>query len=91
MFCRNFGKLGHSNGDCLGTMVFMPLLMEIVSVFKELTTKLVLSVDWCWRGIYSSLGLCFSFGRIMKGGMSGYLDLGESNYLGVVHTCQIWH
>ena len=33
------------------------------------------------------LGLCFSFGRTIKGGMDGYLDLDESSELGMVHTC----
>ena len=47
---------------------------------------LVLSVDWSWRDTQSSLGLCFSFGRTIKGGMNGQLDLGESSELGMVHT-----
>ena len=29
----------------------------------------------------------FSFGRTIKGGMDGQLDLVESSELGVVHTC----
>ena len=32
---------------------------------------LVLSVDWSWRDTLSSLGLCFSFGHTIKGGMDG--------------------
>ena len=48
---------------------------------------LVLSVVWSWRDTQSSLGLYFSFGRTIKGGMDGQLDLGESSELGVVHTC----
>ena len=32
---------------------------------------LVLSVDWSGRDTKSSLGLCFSFGRTIKGGMDG--------------------
>ena len=31
---------------------------------------LVLSIDWSWRDTYSSLGLYFSFGRTIKGGMN---------------------
>ena len=49
--------------------------------------ELVLSVVWCWRDTQSSLGLCFSFGRTVKGGMDQQLDLCESNRVGVVHTC----
>ena len=32
--------------------------------------RLVLSVIWHWRDTYSSLGLCFSFGHAIKGGMT---------------------
>ena len=49
-----------------GIMGFMPLSMEIVSVFKGWTTRL--------RGSFGVretlrvvLGLCFSFGRTIKG------------------------
>ena len=52
---------------------------------------LVLSVVWHWRDTQSSLGLCFSFGHTIKGDMNQQLDLGKSNGLGVVHTCQTQH
>ena len=52
---------------------------------------LVLSVVWRWRDTQSSLGLCFSFGRTIKGYINQQLDLGESNVLGVVYTCQTQH
>ena len=72
-------------------MVFMPLSMEIVSVFQRMDDKvkdeLVLSVIWCRRDTQSSLGSCFSFGRTIKGGLDKQLDLGKSSGLGVVHTC----
>ena len=83
-------KLGHGNGDQLGNQGGHAPTMEIISVFKgQMTVKdgLVLSVDWSWRDTQSSLGLCFSFGRTIKGGMDGQLDLAESSELGVVHTC----
>ena len=32
---------------------------------------LVLSVVWCWGDTKSRLGLCFSFGRTIKGDMDG--------------------
>ena len=53
--------------------------------------RLVLSVVQCGRDTSSSLGLYFSFGCTIKGGMDQQLDLGESSGLGVVHTCQIQH
>ena len=52
---------------------------------------LVLSVTLCWRDTQSSLGLYFSFGCTIKGGMNQQLDLDKSNGLDVVHTCQTQH
>jgi hypothetical protein len=54
VFYRNFGKLGHENGDCLGTMVFMPLdgnRFDFQRINDKVKDKLVLSVVWCWSGI----------------------------------------
>jgi hypothetical protein len=39
-FAETLIRLGHGNGDCLGNMVFMPLSMKIISVFKGLATRL---------------------------------------------------
>jgi hypothetical protein len=50
MFCKNFGKLGHGNGDCLGTIVFMTLDVNhfgFQRINDKVKDKLVLSVVWC--------------------------------------------
>ena len=63
--------------------------------FQRMVNKvkngLLLSVVWCWRDTQSSLGLCFSFGSTIKGGMNEQIDLGKSSGLGMVHTCQTQH
>ena len=71
-------------------MVVMPLdgnHFGFQRMYDKVKDGLVLSVDWSGRDAQSSLGLCFSFGRTINGGIDGQLDLGESSELGVVHTC----
>jgi hypothetical protein len=54
VFCRNFSKIGHGNGEYLGTMVFMPLdgnRFGFQRINDKVKDKLVLSAIWCWRGI----------------------------------------
>jgi hypothetical protein len=49
VFCRNFSKLGHENGDYLGTMVFMPLdvnRFDFQRINDKVKNKLVLSAIW---------------------------------------------
>ena len=56
-------------------MVFIPLSMEIVLVFQRMDDKvkdgLVLSVIWRCETLRLVVGLCFSFGHTIKGGMDG--------------------
>ena len=54
---------------------------------NKVKDELVLSVVWYQRDTQSSSGLYFSFSHTIKGGMDQLLNLGESNRLGVVHTC----